>query len=879
MSASIRAIGRAVSAVVLVTVGGFYLAITSPVAVAQNPSLLNVTALHWLPETAPSARAHTLAAALVLADPNSEPEVFDQQWQMQRNRLNALSSEAWVSSHLADGRWGYWAGITQENIGPEEIRSPSPGRMAWTDVSLESAEHNVYLWQALMARSVPDVWGQQTNLEAYFGPLLDRFEQADAADQAHARAQARRIMRMQDARSEETRQTIQGSVVLAEAQFQWSRGHHLESAWLLLEGLMWIAERRDQENARFYANWLDSLSESSVRALRSIDINFPVIMALLMDSANHLSMDPPERLAAQQKLASVYTRLALFVPTPNSYLDQPVRDQMQALQTACGSSVDLSETARRECLSQISQAMLEDLSSEELVGATGPLSEEFLARELDLVSWQRARYLDSYVNWVLSGQCGAPNWSNTLEWNLAGHWLFGLTSRDLAESSTVGLDLWPLLLKQVGDLSQSTRQWMDCIAGMGDERVDLVSRLLAIQADELDQLEGHIQQASDNFYSEVMRTGADINLDEPLTPQTAYRNRTLRVGPCDLANACGSRVELPVDEALLALVPEGYWLAEQLRLGEVSFCYDEVRWVDRKQSPARQGHSGVANYTGRLSIDLKVEFNRAEDQSEVILAKRLVSGERKNYFFGSVEPSNLDIDCPHGREGQPIASELQADASGLVPSRLTYFTSVPTPTSAYLLSQWPSWRARLGAEVESINGMTQADDELEVIETADNANILIEAENMRLALVDRRERALATRLANIEVNENDILAQSMREVSMISRLLRRVMELHYSIIIRQDDRIRAYLAGDAGLLTEEDIRLSRDQGLPMSEIADLGRARLSRFREDWLQWPLTIRERGYGIPELNWTEIMIHAREGDGPPADQFSEPVALDGR
>jgi len=523
--------------------------------------------------------------------------------------------------------------------------------------------------------------------------------------------------------------------------------------------------------------------------------------------------------------------------------------------------------------------MLEDLSSEELVGATGPLSEEFLVRELDLVSWQRARYLDSYINWLLGGQCGAPARVNALEWNLASHWLLGFTRRGLPETPAPDLDVWYSLLAEVEELSQSNRDWMDCIAGMGGERLDLVSRLLAIQADELERLEQHIQQASNDFYSDVTRSGADISLDEPVSPQTTYRNLTLRVGPCDAARACGSRVELPGDEALLGLVPEGFWLAEQLRLGEISFCYDDVRWVDRVQSPARQDHSGVADYSGRLSVDFKVRFQRAGGQSETILNKRLVSGERKNYFFGSADASNLAIDCPHGLEGQPIGSELRADGSGLVPSRLTYFTSVPTQASAYLLSQWPSWRARLSDGADSSESMPEEGVELEVIETADDTAILTETEKMRLALVDRRERALATRLANIEVSADDALAQSMREVSMTSRLLRRVMELHYGKIIRQDDQIRAFVAGDAGLLTREDIRFSRDQGLPMLEIADLGRARLERFREDWLEWPLTIREQGQGIPEIDWVAILMRAEVGDGRSMGQSSERAVPDGR
>lgn len=823
-------------------------------ALAQSPSLLDVTALHWLPETAGSARAHSLAAAAVLTNPATDPRAFNQRWQAQRELLEAMIAQPQVSSHLADGRWGYWVAITQASDVSAGVELSSPRRMAWADASGEIGM-NWPLWQAVVARQVPSIWSQSDNLEAYFGSLLETFAQANQADQAHARAQARRVERMQNARSEATRQTIQGSLLLAEAQFQWDRGQHLESAWLLLEGLMWIADRSDQQNARFYSAWLASLPEPSIRALRRTDINFPVIMALLIDSANHLNAGPPEQNAAQQKLASAYSRLALFASNPASYLDQPVRDQMQRLKADCGPDVDLTEDAALDCWARISEMLMNGLASEELVGATGPLSVEFLARELGLVSWQRARYLDSYINWALGGQCPAPAWVNALEWNLGAHWLLGLAREDVVQSSMSATELWQPLLAQASELSQANRQWLDCVTGMGGERQDLIARLLAIQSAELDRLEGHIRQASERFYSDVTRLGADIDLDQPLETSTSYRNQTLRVVPCDASRSCGARLELPADQALLDLVPDGYWLAEQLRLGEVSFCYDEVRWVDRAQSPARHNDSGVANYTGRLSFDFKAHFQSAQGEQELILGKHLVSGERKDYFFGPADAANLAIDCPHGLEGQPLRSELSTNASGLVPDRLTYFTSVPTPTSAHLSSQWPKWRARLSGVSIDENDLSA----VEVMQTPDDAAILVEAERAQLALIDRRERALATRLANIEAAADDALAQSMQEVSIISRLLRRVMELHYSPIIRQDDGIRAALAGDSGLLTREDIRISRDRGVPMSEIAVLGKDRVREFEERWLQWPIAIREQGLWIPEFHWPGALMAA--------------------
>ncbi len=871
MSATIRAIPTTIITAMIRPMIAVCLVATGSLALAQSPSLQDVTALHWLPETAASARAHSVAAAIVLSHSATDPQSFGDRWQVERARLDGVITQPQLGSHASDGRWGYWVSLTQASDGSEIFDQPSPGRMSWTDVSGDIAL-NWPLWQAVVARQVPLIWGQRDDLDPYFGALLEAFTQASEADRAHARAQARRVERMHNARSETTRQTIEGSLLLAEAQFQWDRGEHLNSAWLVLEGLMWVADRSDQQNARFYAAWLASLPESAIRALRSTDINFPVIMALLIDSANHLSASPPERNAAQQKLASAYARLALFVSNPASYLDQPVRDQMRGLQADCGPGVDLTQQALLDCLARISETLMNDLASEELVGATGPLSMEFLARELDLVSWQRARYLDSYINWSLGGQCPAPTWVNALEWNLGSHWLLDLANRDVVDSAVAQKALWPPLLAQASDLSQANRQWLDCVTGMGGERQDLISRLLAIQVDELDRLEGHIEQASERFYSDVTRPGADINLDQPVSTPTTYRNQALRVGPCDASRACGSRVELPADEALLALVPDGYWLAEQLRLGEVSFCYDEVRWVDRMQAPARHNDSGVANYTGRLSFDFKAHFQPVESEQALILSRRLVSGERKDYFFGPADAENLAIDCPHGMEGQPIRSELSTNASDLVPDRLTYFTSVPTAASAYLLSQWPKWRARLADVSTDEDPLT----ELEVTHTPDDAVILIEAERARLALIDRRERALATRLANLEAAADDALAQSMEEVSIISRLLRRVMELHYSPIIRQDDGIRAGLAGDSGLLTREDIRISRDRGVPMAKIAAVGKERVRAFEGHWLQWPVAVREQGLWMPEFHWPEALMTAEvaaeaaavaEPSGPPS------------
>lgn len=822
------------------------LVLLSATVCANDPTMEDIIAVHWLPETKAQARSLSVKAAALRTPsgrpPSDAPREADPM---------AMATLPVVASHLSDGLFGFWAGA-DGSARPSNLR-----RFSWEDVPIDPNDQWP-LWQAVVARAVPSIWAETdpATKASLFGPLIERLNAADPFQQAHARAQARRVMRIDNARARTTRETIEGSLLLAEARFQWAKGHVLSSAWLTLEGLMWMVHDQNFANARFYSGWLSELPQASIRSSRAIDINLPVVMGLLIDSANHLSQASPEAELAFAKLSAAYHSLALFMPDGASYLDQPVRDQMETLKARCGpamsTSMGMDDALIERCIQEITNTLANEIDSEELLGATGPLSVEFLARELGLVSWQRARYLNSYVNAMLGGNCRLADGFNALEWNLGIQWLSSLHQmgvEGLDEVFEVSADE---LSADYAQWIKENQRWVDCVSTVGEARQDPIERLLKRQLELLQRLDSLVNQANAAFFGSVSQLGADVDLNQPMPQPTDYRPSGLRVRPCDATRACGASVELPVSEAMLSLIPEGYWLADQLKVGDVTFCYDEVKWIDRQMRSVRENDAGVANFSGRLSFTIQADFQKSDQSTELIFKRRLETESRRDFFFGQAVQDNLAMDCPHGLDGRPIQSELSEAASGLVPKRLTYFTSIPTSVSAHLLSQWSqgeNWQAQLVDDAR-----------VAVITQPDDMAIRTVAESQRLSLVDRRERSMATRLTNLDIaSDDDELAATMREIDTLSRLIRRVMELHYAPILRWDDDMRAALAGDQSLLTREDIRSARDQGVLMIQMADVGIERAEVARAAWSKWPSMIRQTGLVPPELQSAQAIINA--------------------
>ncbi|HSH26953.1 MAG TPA: hypothetical protein VK972_04155, partial [Wenzhouxiangella sp.] len=608
------------------------------------------------------------------------------------------------------------------------------------------------------------------------------------------------------------------------------------------------ADESASKIAAEWLGWLKDVGSEQARALRLIDVDLPVVLALLGDAADALAAPEQSFQPAIAALADSYARLALFAPDLAFYLDQPVRERVRRMISVCKPDPlfvgPLPRDAFERCADNLEAMLASDLGTEELVGeAQGPFAVEFLRRELGLISWQRVAYLDGHLDWLLEAQCQPPEWVNVLEWSLlADHLVRWVAQRPAFLASQAWRDTVDRLTAQMRMQATAHAEWIDCVTGRGRSRRDPVARLLARHYMALIEVRDLLREARSAFYDSVTRPGADVDLDGPADQATAYRPLDQVVGPCPAADTCGARVELPVSRELLDLFPDPFLVADQIGMGELQLCYDRVRWVERSMEPARWRSSQVADYYGRFSFDLVGTF-RGEGESGTVFRHRLTDRERQHYLFAAADEAILAEDCPIERIGRSVASRLPESHPGLVPNRLTYFVSMPTTPEAELLANWAQWR-----------DWFVAGRYVQRLEAADVANIEAAVEAGLAELATRRERQLVAPLINPpRAGDEDPLVLAMSRVADTAALLRRILELHYPRIIRQHAPIRSMVSGEAGLITRDRVRLMREQGVAVSHMPELGLERAGRLRNIWLGLPETLREQGQRAPEIDYS--------------------------
>jgi len=714
-------------------------------------------------------------------------------------------------------------------------------------------------------------------------PAIDEIEENQEQDLPQAseaaRQQASRLLQVFLQAPPELAHWIDVQLLRDDAELAWSEGRQLAAIWMLLHALAEVAVREDpQAIAAELTALLETFGADPGRTLREIDTDLPVVLALLEDAALQLVPDPPNRNAALLELGDAYARLALFAGDASFYMDQPVREDVRAAMDACSIDPALVGPLPREvferCLERLVGLMGEALGREELVGdGDGPFSDLFLRREMSLVSWQRVAYLDGHLNWLLAASCEPPAWQNPLEWSLLAHYLGRwVAQRPVFFDSPRWREAVDRFEQQAAAQREATVQFIDCLTGLGSERLDPVQRLIDRHSQALDRLSEAIDSAEAEFYAAATRPSADIDLDGDAAQPTNYRPEGLTIGPCEGAEVCGVRAQLSVSRALLGGFPNAFLLADQLRIGQLDLCYENVRWVDRQARPTRSQDPRVANYEGHLSFDLIGTFERS-GESEVVFRQRLRAAEATPYLFASSDPEVLEMSCPDALAGQPIPSRLPDDHLGLVPDRLTYFVSQPTTAEAELLANWDR-----GAEWRDwfVTG-----DRVERLENSDGLLLAgeVEAELDRLSRQLEREISgrLLSRLSLADPSP-DPLSSAMATVAENTALLRRILEIHYPRVIRHDQGIRSSLTGESGLLNRDRVRQLTDSASRLSEAAALGRARLEAFRMRWLALPIELREFGQVSPELDFaaerlTELRQLSRSWLGASAESLPDP------
>lgn len=815
----------------------------------------DIAVLHWLPQTSGEALLRTRALTLWLNEADAEVSDWRRQVDLRTMAL-ARQSERWLPLGVVpvDGMLGWLVQARDQNLSApgtatlliDSLLSGLSVPLAGSPVSAQTRMRAEPAWSELRVR-LRDAGGPEggPEINAFWAGLGVLSEQIDGADRAHALEQVRRTHALSELQGSERLQALV-RIARAESAVRWRRGDDLGALWSLLEALMLLTPLAETDEAAALLALIVAMTEQGEGRLRAVDESFPVLLAQLQDAAEYLGEQPPATNAAIHELTDAYFRLTLFVPEAAYYLDQPVREHIGQAIAECYPDPDLVGPLPRQIFEQCPERLFgllrDGLGNEELVGGGGgPFAPEFLRREMSLVSWQRARYLDGHLNWQLQAGCETPQWINPLEWSILVQYLATwVPQRPVFFGSARWQEAMDDLGEHIETQFEAQAAWLDCISGLGGQRQDPVRRLILRQARALADLASSLESADRTFLAEQTRAGSDVDLERPADQITAYRPEGLTVRPCPDASSCGARVELPVSRALLGLFPNTYLLADQLAMGQLGLCYEEVRWVEREMRPARMEDEQVANYHGRLSFELLGTFDDGTGP-EIVFRQRLTAGESRHYLFAAASDALLDLECPASLAGQPVASQLPDNRRGLVPDRLTYFVSTPNTAEAVLGANWErgsEWRDWF------ITG-----DRVEILETPRPALLQARVQAELEALVSRRERRMAARL--LAADDQDILAQNLAVVADLSALLRRVLEIHYPRLLRHDAELRSALVGSRGLLSREQVRRFRDSGRPMAELAAEGRERLLALQEYWERLPEALREQGQRAPELD----------------------------
>ena len=839
--------------------------------VSAEMDLERIAELHWHPTTAQEARSMTVAAATWLADADREAESWYSSVQVRTLALSQRGERVpgeWAS--LGDGVFGWLVQARDHNLAGPGEPFPQP-ELKWLEFHEAEPQGSGRIgrleWVA--AIKAPEVWGrlerrlsqvdtedQSPSLADLWAALAERIE-ADAPAvpglSEFVRTQAGHTLAFAAAVDPVERRVLVDRILRTQAEYDWEHGNKLSAVWKAFEALARLAAVDSAPSeARPWLDWFEGIEAEQVRGLRQIDTDLPVIIALLEDAAGYLSSAEPSAVRAMSELADVYARLALFVPDMSFYLDQPVRSEIRTLVAACNPDPLLVGPMPRDiyerCIRNLFDLIEGGLDSEELAGGRqGPFAPEFLRRELGLVSWQRAGYLDGHLGWMLDAPCEPPEWVNVLEWSLmVEHLVRWVPQRPVFFAGPRWQEVLDAVREQAIERADSHQDWMDCLSGHGGERRDPVQRLLDRHENALRELAVLLNEADEQFYAEVVRPGADIDLDGSASQVSGYRPEGLVVRPCPQSDSCGARLELPVSRALLGLFPNAYLLADQLGMGEIGLCYDAVRWIDRQARPARQRDARVANYDGRLSFELFGTFReQTAEEPETVFHYRLAAAEPRHYLFAAADPELLELECPREIIGASVASTLPDDRLPLIPDRLTYFVSAPTTAEAELAGNWDR-----GAEWRDwfVTG-----DRVERIEAVDGAALEVAVQARLTALSARRERQLAAQLtAPVRVGETSPIAQAMARVADSVAMFRRLLEIHYPRVIRHHTPVRAMLAGEAGLISRDRVRMLREEGVPMLLVPRIGLERTGELRDQWMQLPVALREQGQLAPETDY---------------------------
>ncbi|MCF6318751.1 MAG: hypothetical protein L3J83_05680 [Proteobacteria bacterium] len=329
------------------------------------------------------------------------------------------------------------------------------------------------------------------------------------------------------------------------------------------------------------------------------------------------------------------------------------------------------------CIDDLTMAAVIEASSRELSGSLTKIDTKIaIDRALQLPAWQTINILKAGV-----AQVGCLNefhqTVNPLEWALA------------TESLLWFIDRWPayfamypnkVSIKKTIKSGEKLLKGLDCL----DKPT---ADLLDIEFSQVEQawqkVKAQIKQVADEFNQLNLSVGSDINLMTNSEESSNYWINGAIISACDVKNNCGVRISLESSRALFAMFPNHLLVANQLKLGQLKLCYDNVGWENRRSAPTHLDNPSVANYFGNFSFNLKGFYGE-----QLVFDKKLISKEEHYYLFAENNDEVLSTYCPLSIVGDKISTQLDRGTFGLVPNRLTFLTASRTSGSNILTANW-----------------------------------------------------------------------------------------------------------------------------------------------------------------------------------------------
>ncbi len=281
--------------------------------------------------------------------------------------------------------------------------------------------------------------------------------------------------------------------------------------------------------------------------------------------------------------------------------------------------------------------------------------------------------------------------SNPLEWLLAAETFAWLHDRWPGLSNA-----WPAPEQTSHLLSEGQQifQNSQCLTA----RVVLNNQYEQLKT-QWQQLKKAIIQYLENYRVNHLAAGSQVDFFKPVTQFTELSPQDVYISPCDVKNSCGAFIELKASSSLLDLFPNHLKMAQQLGLGTLEICYDQVQWRKRAAERTHLNNNKIANYTGQLSFQLIGKYDE-----QIVFSKQIVGKNRHLYLFGENTKEVLDMPCPLPIIGKQIITQLDRGTYGLFPNRLTFLTAQRIDVNHVLNSNWvegEGWQSKLADENHS----------------------------------------------------------------------------------------------------------------------------------------------------------------------------------